>query len=87
MTVPLAHPQAHAAPSARHGDRLHPAEHAQDASFAFEAGNMAVELLKEGTGNQAIGVRHGRTFHMPLDQALEVKPVFKKHLYDLVNSL
>ena len=60
---------------------------AQDASFAFEAGNMAVELLKEGTGNQAIGVRHGRTFHMPLDQALEVKPVFKKHLYDLVNSL
>lgn len=60
---------------------------AQDASFAFEAGNMAVELLKEGTGNEAIGVRHGRTFHMPLDEALLVKPVFKKHLYDLVNSL
>ena len=60
---------------------------AQDAGFAFEAGHMAVELLKRGIGNQAIGVYHGRTFHMDLDRALEVKPTFKKHLYDLVNSL
>ncbi|MGI6688760.1 MAG: ATP-dependent 6-phosphofructokinase [Christensenellales bacterium] len=60
---------------------------AQDASFAFEAGNMAVQLLKNGVGNEVIGVRHGRVFHMGLDAALEVKPKFKKHLYDLVNSL
>ncbi len=60
---------------------------AQDASFAFEAGNMAVELLKSGIGNEVIGVRHGRVFHMGLDRALEVRPQFKRHLFDLVNSL
>ncbi len=60
---------------------------AQDASFAFEAGNMAVRLLKNGVGNEVIGVKNGRVFHMGLDAALEVKPKFKKYLYDLVNSL
>ncbi|MDD3110092.1 MAG: ATP-dependent 6-phosphofructokinase [Eubacteriales bacterium] len=60
---------------------------AQDAVFAFEAGNMAVELLKNGVGNQAIGVRLGRTFHMDLVKALDVKPVFNQHQFDLINSL
>ena len=60
---------------------------AQDAVFAFEAGNMAVELLKNGLTNRAIGMRLGRIFHMDLDRALEVKPVFKQHQFDLINSL
>ncbi len=60
---------------------------AQDAAFAFESAYMAVELLKRGLGNEAIGMRHGRVFHMPLDKALTIKPKFKKHIYKLINSL
>lgn len=60
---------------------------AQDASFAFESGHMAVELLKNGIGNEAIGVKNGRVFHMPIDKALTIKPIFKQEIYDLINSL
>ncbi len=60
---------------------------AQDASFAFEAGNMAVELLRRGQGNQVIGLRHGRMFHMPIEKALKIKPRFKRHIYQLINTL
>jgi 6-phosphofructokinase 1 len=60
---------------------------AQDASFAFESGSMAVELLKNGIGNEVIGLRHGRMFHMPIDKALKIKPRFKQHIYQLINTL
>ena len=39
---------------------------AQDSAFAFEAGHLAVQLLNRGITNQAIGIRHGRVFNMPL---------------------
>lgn len=60
---------------------------AQDAAFAFEAAFMAVELLKAGIGNEVIGMRRGRVFHMPIDKALTIQPRFKKHIYQLINSL
>ncbi|HSK68581.1 MAG TPA: ATP-dependent 6-phosphofructokinase [Candidatus Limnocylindria bacterium] len=60
---------------------------AQDAAFAFEAGNMAIELLRRGIGNEVIGVRRGRVFHMPIDKALKKKPRFKKDIYQMINSL
>lgn len=60
---------------------------AQDASFAFASAHMAVELLKQGIGNEVIGMRRGRIFHMPIDRALKIKPRFKKQNYELINSL
>ena len=60
---------------------------AQDAAFAFESAHMAIELLTRGIGNEVIGMRHGRVFHMPLDKALNIKPRFKRQIYQLINSL
>ena len=48
---------------------------------------MAVELLRRGQGNQVIGLRHGRMFHMPIEKALKIKPRFKRHIYQLINTL
>lgn len=60
---------------------------ARDCSFAFEAGNMAVVLLKNGIGNQVIGTRNNRTFHTSIDTALSETRNFKESLYNLINSL
>ena len=45
---------------------------AQDSAFAFEAGYQAVQLLNRGIANQAIGIRHGRVFNMPIIDALSM---------------
>ncbi|GHU66804.1 ATP-dependent 6-phosphofructokinase [Clostridia bacterium] len=63
------------------------APYAEDAAFAFEAGAMAVKLLKDGIQEQVIGVRNGKVFFMPIREALSLKPKFDKNLYDLINSL
>ena len=60
---------------------------ARDSMFAFEAGTMAVQLLHAGISNQVIGVKNGRTFHMPIEQALATKKHFNKKLYNLINAL
>lgn len=60
---------------------------AYDSAFAFEAGYLAVRLINRGITNQAIGVRHGRVFNMPFEDALNVPRRFDKELYDLVNKL
>ena len=60
---------------------------ARDSMFAFEAGAMAVRLLKQGIGNQVIGVKNGRTFYMPIDKALAEKKRFNRKLFNLINSL
>lgn len=60
---------------------------ARDSAFAFEAGAMAVGLLKDGIGNQVIGVKRGKTFHMPIETALKQKRSFNKKLYNLTNEL
>ena len=60
---------------------------ARDCAFAFEAGNMAVVLLKSGIGNQVIGMRNNRTFHTSIDTALCETRNFKESLYNLINSL
>ncbi len=59
---------------------------ARDCIFAFEAGAMAVDLLRQGIGNQVIGMRHGKVFHMPIEKALAVKHTFNKNLYNIVNG-
>ncbi len=60
---------------------------AQDSAFAFEAANLAVQLLNRGVTNQAIGIRHGRVFNMPIADALLMKKHFDRETYNLINSL
>ncbi len=59
---------------------------ARDSLFAFEAGVMAVWLLYQDISGQAIGVKDGCTFHMPIGQALAAKKPFNRKLYQLVNA-
>ena len=60
---------------------------ARDSAFAFEAGNLAVRLLRDGISNQVIGMQKGRVMYMPIDDALKCVKSFNRSLYDLVNSL
>ena len=60
---------------------------ARDAGFAFEAGYMAVNLLREGIGSQVIGRTRGKVFHMDMAEALACKRRFDKKMYELVNRL
>ena len=59
----------------------------RDSAFAFESGAMAIDLLRHGQSNQVIGVKNGRTFHMPIAKALSTTRRFNRKLYNLVNSL
>ena len=60
---------------------------ARDSAFAFEAGNLAVRLLRDGISNQVIGMQKGRVMYMPIEKAMKVQKLFNRNLYDLVNSL
>lgn len=60
---------------------------ARDATFAFEAGHLAVNLLKDGIGSQVIGRKKGKVFHMDMATALQEKRHFNKKMYELVNKL
>lgn len=60
---------------------------ARDSAFAFEAGNLAVRLLRDGISNQVIGMQMGRVMYMPIMEALQYRNIFNRTLYDLVNSL
>jgi 6-phosphofructokinase 1 len=69
---------------------------AYDSAFAFEAGHLAVKLLNdtlkqteknELTENYAIGIRKGRIYQLPIEEALRKKRRFNKKLYKLVNKL
>ena len=60
---------------------------ARDSAFAFEAGNLAVRLLRDGIGNQVIGMQKGRVMYMPISEAQKITKLFNRSLFDLVNSL
>ena len=60
---------------------------ARDAAFAFEAGVMAVQLLRHGESNRVVGTRNGRVFHMDIEAALTIKPDFNRHMYNMVNAM
>ncbi|MBR3098772.1 MAG: ATP-dependent 6-phosphofructokinase [Clostridia bacterium] len=60
---------------------------ARDSAFAFEAGNLAVRLLRDGVSNQVIGMRHGRVTYMPIETALSQERAFNHTLFELVNSI
>ena len=60
---------------------------AYDSWSAFEAGNLAVNLLRNGIGNQVIGIRDGRVFYLPIQMALKEKREFNRPLYDMINEM
>ena len=60
---------------------------ARDSQFAFEAGHLAVRLLRDGISNQVIGMKNGRIFYESIDTALQKERVFNRELYDLVNAM
>ena len=60
---------------------------ARDSAFAFEAGNLAVRLLRDGISNQVIGMQKGQVMYMPIEKALKTEKRFNRGLFDLVNSL
>ncbi|MBR3493807.1 MAG: ATP-dependent 6-phosphofructokinase [Clostridia bacterium] len=60
---------------------------ARDSAFAFEAGHLAVRLLRDGISNQVIGMRDGQVYYTSIDTALQAERPFRRALYDLVNSL
>ncbi len=60
---------------------------ARDSAFAFEAGHLAVRLLRDGISNQVIGMHNGKVFYQSISEALQTKREFRRPLYDLVNNM
>ena len=58
-----------------------------DSWFAFEAGVLAVNLLRNGIGNQVIGIKDGRVYYLPIEMALQQKREFNLSLYNMINTL
>ena len=46
-----------------------------------------MNLLRNGIGNQVIGIKDGRVYYMPIVEALQMKREFNLSLYNLINSL
>lgn len=59
----------------------------RDRMLATLCGAKAVDLLCEGSGSKAIGTTDNHIMAYDLDQALEIKPVFNKEIYDLIGVL
>ncbi|MHC1786799.1 MAG: ATP-dependent 6-phosphofructokinase [Christensenellales bacterium] len=60
---------------------------ARDAAFAFEAGVVAVNLLKHGESNRVVGVHNGKVFHMEIEAALQIRTTFNRRMFNMVNAL
>lgn len=60
---------------------------AYDRWFAFEAGTLAVKMLAHGLGNQVIGIKDGRVYYLPIDDALATKREFNLPLYEMINGI
>ncbi len=58
-----------------------------DSWFAFEAGVLAVDLLRNGISNQVIGIKDGRVYYLPIDAALKQTREFNLALYNTINML
>lgn len=54
-----------------------------DRVLAAQFGQRAVELLLEGKEGRAVGIRRNEIYDVALEEAIEMKDVFNKKLYDL----
>ena len=59
----------------------------RDRMFATEAGELAVELLRDGVSFRAIGESHGKISHFDLAKALEAKRTPREDLLDAIRVL
>ena len=59
----------------------------RDRMFATECGVKAVELLKAGIVNKALGMSSGVVMGFDLKEALQVEQVFAKEVYDALDVL
>lgn len=60
---------------------------ANDRLLASRMGAKAVELLTEGKGGRVVGIRDNRIFDMEIHEALSMKRVFHKELFQLSDIL
>lgn len=64
---------------------------AYDAAFAFEAGNMAVQLLVTDRQDLVIGVKDGRVYSLSIEEAFSMQrdrdSRFNHTMYNLINQL
>lgn len=60
---------------------------ARDILLANKAGTRAVELLMEGKSSLAIGLKDGKIYEMPIDEAVNVKGKFDTELYTIASIL
>ena len=60
---------------------------ARDATFAFESGVLAVNLLQHGVSNRVIGMKHGKVYHEDIEKALKARRPFNRSLYNTINGL
>lgn len=58
-----------------------------DALIASEMGVKAVELLIEGLSSQAIGIKEGKLYNLPITEAIKIKAPFNTELYSIGNIL
>lgn len=58
-----------------------------DRGYAVRMTERAVELLSQGIGNRAIGIKSNEIFDMDIVEALQVKRVVHKDLYDLAQKM
>lgn len=58
-----------------------------DSAFAFETAREAMRLIREGQSKLAVGLKHGRVYSMPIDEALNIRHTFNNEAYDLINML
>lgn len=60
---------------------------ASDSAFAFETAKAAVNLIRSGNSNVAIGLKHGRVYSLPIADALNIRHTFNHEAYELINQL
>lgn len=59
----------------------------RDRILASRMGVRAVELLKDGLTNQAVGVRDNQIYHLAIREALAMKKSFDHEMYELTKIL
>jgi len=58
-----------------------------DRMLATECSDRAIELIRSGARNRAIGQRDGKIVEFDLEEALGMKQEFNTHLFNMVNEL
>jgi 6-phosphofructokinase 1 len=59
----------------------------RDRVVASQMGYEAVDLLDKGYGNRVVVMRDGKITHLDINEALDMKRVFDKKLYEIAMSI